>query len=148
MRALIQRVNSAEVHIKGTSKSKINEGLLILLGIHSEDTELDIQKLVRKVINLRIFSDENGKMNRSIQDMDGDILLISQFTLYGNIKKGNRPSFIDAAKPDIAIPLYQKCIESFNTELGKPIGSGEFGADMQVTLTNNGPVTIWYDSRD
>ena len=148
MRALIQRVSKAEVVIDGSVKSSINQGLLIFLGIRGDDSDMDIQKLVNKVINMRIFADKNDKMNESVLHSKGEILLISQFTLYGNVKKGNRPSFIEAAKPEIAIPLYEKCITAFENALEKSIGTGTFGADMQVNLTNQGPVTIWYDTRD
>jgi len=146
MRALIQRVSCAEVVIDGIIKSRIDAGLLVLLGIHAEDSEDDIIKLVHKVCNLRILSDKNDKMNLSLKDVDGNLLLISQFTLYGNAKKGNRPSFIAAAKPETAIPIYEKCIVAFEEELGKTIKTGTFGADMKVSLTNDGPVTIWFDT--
>jgi D-tyrosyl-tRNA(Tyr) deacylase len=148
MRAIIQRVSKAEVVIDGLLKSSIKQGLLIFLGIKEDDSEIDIQKLVSKVINMRIFADQDDKMNQSVLDCKGEILLISQFTLYGNVKKGNRPSFIEAAKPEIAKPVYEKCIASFENAMGKSISTGTFGADMQVTLTNDGPVTIWYDTLD
>lgn len=148
MIAVIQRVTEASVKIEGTVKSKITEGLMILLGIEEADSLEDISWLSKKIVNLRIFADENGVMNKSVLEIKGDILLISQFTLHASTKKGNRPSYIKAAKPDIAIPLYEKMISSLESELGKPIGTGEFGADMKVGLINDGPVTIVIDSQN
>ncbi len=147
MRILIQRVTKASVTINVKEKRSIKNGLVILLGIEEEDTEDDIDYLIRKTINLRIFDDENGVMNRSVIDINGDILAISQFTLHASTKKGNRPSYIKAAKPDIAIPLYDRFIEKLEAEFGKTVTTGEFGADMQVELINDGPVTIWIDSK-
>ena len=148
MIAVIQRVSEASVTIEQQVKGAIDTGLLVLLGIASEDNEEDIEWLVKKVINLRIFGDEEGKMNLSLNDVQGDILLISQFTLHASTKKGNRPSYIKAAKPDIAIPLYEKFIKVMEQQLGKPIATGEFGADMKVRLLNDGPVTIMIDTRN
>lgn len=148
MRAVIQRVSNASVTIENKIQGKIEIGLLILLGIEETDTEKDIDWLVRKIIQLRIFSDENGKMNLSLQDVNGDILLISQFTLFASTKKGNRPSFIRSAKPAIAIPLYEQFIIETETQLNKKIQTGIFGADMKVELLNDGPVTIIIDSKN
>ena len=142
MRLLIQRVSHAEVEIKGEKKSGINEGLLLLVGIEEADEEEDIDFLCKKTINLRIFDDENGVMNRSVMDIGGDILVVSQFTLHASTKKGNRPSYLRAAKPDISIPLYEKFCETLTKMFGKPVQTGEFGADMKVHLVNDGPVTI------
>lgn len=147
MRVVIQRVSEAQVISDGLLTGKIQIGLVVLLGIHAEDTEKDIQWLVSKLTQMRIFSDEAGKMNLSVKDIQGEILLISQFTLYAQTKKGNRPSFIQAAHPTIAIPLYEKFIESIRQN-GIPIQTGVFGADMKLSLTNDGPVTITIDSRD
>ncbi len=146
MRLLIQRVSQAKVEIADITKGEIGKGLLVLLGIGTDDTQEDIDWLVKKLIQLRIFSDEEGKMNLSIQDIDGEILLISQFTLFANTKKGNRPSYIQAAPPPKAIPLYEDFINRLQQVLGKSIATGEFGAAMQVSLCNDGPVTIWIDS--
>lgn len=148
MIAVIQRVSEASVKINGDIKGEIGKGLLVLLGIEGEDGEEDIQWLTRKIVNMRIFEDENEVMNRSLLDEDGDLLLISQFTLHASTKKGNRPSYIKAAKPDIAIPLYEKFIQQMEQEAGKPIATGEFGADMKVSLVNDGPVTIIVDTKD
>lgn len=148
MIAVIQRVSVASVSIDNHIKGQIAIGLLILLGIGQEDTTEDIEWLSSKIINLRIFGDEEGKMNRSLQEVNGDILLISQFTLHANTKKGNRPSFIEAAKPEIAIPLYEQTIKNLEDKLGKKIQTGGFGADMKVTLTNDGPVTIIIDTKN
>lgn len=148
MIAVIQRVSEASVTIEQQVKGAIDTGLLVLLGIASEDNEEDIEWLVKKIINLRIFGDEEGKMNLSLNDVQGDILLISQFTLHASTKKGNRPSYIKAAKPDIAIPLYEEFIKVMEQQLGKPIATGEFGADMKVRLLNDGPVTIMIDTRN
>ncbi|HMV13880.1 MAG TPA: D-aminoacyl-tRNA deacylase [Chitinophagales bacterium] len=148
MRVVIQRVANASVSIEGIEKGKINTGLLIFLGIEEQDDAADIAYLVKKIIPLRIFSDEAEKMNLSIQDIHGDILLISQFTLHASTKKGNRPSFIRAAKPASAIPLYEQFIKEMELQLGKKICTGIFGADMKITLLNDGPVTIIIDSKN
>lgn len=148
MRILIQRVSEASVTINKQLKSQINSGLLILVGIENADNEEDIDFMCKKTINLRIFDDENGVMNKSVLETDGEILVVSQFTLHASTKKGNRPSYIYAAKPDIAIPMYEKFCAKLSELLGKPVQTGEFGADMQVTLINNGPVTIWIDSKN
>ena len=148
MRAVLQRVSHASVTIEGKRKSEINKGLLILLGVENEDSEEDIRWLTSKIARMRIFNDENGVMNHSLQDMDGDAIVVSQFTLHASTKKGNRPSYIKAAKPDVAIPLYEQFIKIFEAELGKPVGTGEFGADMKVELLNDGPVTIILDSKN
>ena len=148
MRAVIQRVSNASVTINGKIHSKINDGLLVLLGIEDADTKEDIEWLSGKIVNLRIFNDENGVMNVSIKDMNADILLISQFTLQASTKKGNRPSYIKASKPAIAVPLYQKMIQQLSNDLGKSIETGEFGADMKVELLNDGPVTIVMDTKN
>ncbi|MBP6323544.1 MAG: D-tyrosyl-tRNA(Tyr) deacylase [Chitinophagales bacterium] len=148
MRAVIQRVSRASVTIDGNIKSQIKTGLLVLLGIEENDTEKDIEWLVKKIIQLRIFSDADDKINLSVQDINGDILVISQFTLFASTKKGNRPSFLRSAKPDIAIPLYEQFIGETEKQFGKKIFTGEFGADMKVELLNDGPVTIIIDSRN
>jgi D-tyrosyl-tRNA(Tyr) deacylase len=148
MRAVIQRVSRASVTIDGNIKSEIKAGLLVLLGIEENDTEKDIEWLVKKIIQLRIFSDADDKMNLSVQDINGAILVISQFTLYASTKKGNRPSFLRSAKPDIAISLYGQFIGETEKQFGKKIHTGEFGADMKVELLNDGPVTIIIDSRN
>lgn len=147
MRVVIQRVKHSSVTIDGQVKSQIGQGFMILLGIGEEDTKEDIDYLVKKVVNLRVFDDENGVMNRSILDIKGEILLISQFTLMASTKKGNRPSYIRAAGHDISIPLYNSFAEELETALGQKIGTGEFGADMKVDLLNDGPVTIIIDSK-
>lgn len=148
MRLLIQRVKNASVTIQNEKKSAIKEGLLVFLGIENGDNENDIAYLTQKLINLRIFDDENGVMNLSVKDVEGEILVVSQFTLHARTRKGNRPSYVDAAKPEIAIPLYQKFCEQVEELFQKPIQTGEFGADMQVELINDGPVTIWIDSKE
>jgi len=148
MIAVIQRVTEASVTIQGTCKGKIDKGFLILLGIRHDDTEEDVEWLASKIINMRIFSDAEDKMNLSLADVGGNILLISQFTLYASTKKGNRPSFTDAAKPPLAIPLYESMIKNLTQKLGKDIATGEFGADMKVSLLNDGPVTIIVDSKN
>ena len=148
MRAVIQRVTHADVHIGGKIKSSIGSGLLVLLGIEDSDHEEDINWLSNKIVNLRIFNDANGVMNISVIESGGDILLVSQFTLHASTKKGNRPSYIRASKPDIAIPIYDKMIRQLEQHLGKKIYTGEFGADMQVTLLNDGPVTIVIDTKN
>jgi D-tyrosyl-tRNA(Tyr) deacylase len=148
MRVLIQRVSNASVTIENLIHSEINEGLLILLGIEELDSQEDINWLVKKITQLRIFSDQDGKMNLSVIDKNGEILVVSQFTLFASTKKGNRPSFINSAKPDIAIPLYELFIQSLKIVLEKEIKTGIFGSDMKVALTNDGPVTIWLDSKN
>lgn len=148
MRIVIQRVSEASVSIKGTKKSAIQQGFLILLGIGEDDTEDDIEWLVKKVVNLRVFDDEQGVMNKSILDINGEILVVSQFTLMASYKKGNRPSYIHAAGHEISIPLYQLFCKRLSTQLGKEVGTGEFGADMQVKLVNDGPVTICMDTKN
>ena len=148
MRIVIQRVSHASVTINGVCKSAIKEGFMILVGIEEADTQEDANWLCRKVVNLRVFDDEAGVMNKSILDIDGNILVISQFTLHASYKKGNRPSYIYAAKPDIAIPMYKYFCQTLSKELGKEVGTGEFGADMKVELLNNGPVTICMDSKN
>jgi len=148
MRAVIQRVNSASVEVDKKIISKINQGLLIFLGIHFSDSEKDLDWLVKKIVGLRIFSDENEKMNLSISDVDGEILIISQFTLFASTKKGNRPSFLLAAKPEKAIPLYQLFIDKMEKETSKKIATGIFGADLKILLENDGPVTIIIDSQN
>ena len=147
MRVVIQRVSEASVTINDAIEGKINTGFMILLGIGHEDSNEDIEWLTQKITNLRVFSDEEGKMNLSILDIKGEILLISQFTLFASIKKGNRPSFIQSAKPEIAIPLYEKFIESLK-DFGISVSTGIFSADMKVSLTNDGPVTIIIDSKN
>jgi D-aminoacyl-tRNA deacylase len=148
MRLVIQRVSEAAVQIDGQVNGAIGPGLLLLAGIAPDDTEEDLQWLSRKTVQLRIFGDEANKMNRSLQDTGGDILLISQFTLHASTKKGNRPSYTGAAPPEIAIPLYEKFISILEADLGKPIHTGIFGADMKVSLVNDGPVTIQIDSKN
>ncbi len=148
MIAVIQRVSESSVKIDGKIKSQIGTGLMILVGIEEADNQEDIEWLSKKIVNLRIFPDENGVMNRSVLEVGGEILLISQFTLHASTKKGNRPSYIKAAKPDIAIPMYEKMIQALESELGKSIGTGEFGADMKVSLINDGPVTIVMDTKN
>lgn len=148
MKVVIQRVSKASVTIENKKVASIAQGLLILLGIVNEDTQEDIQWLSRKITNLRIFEDEHGVMNRSLLDIDGDAIVVSQFTLHASTKKGNRPSYIKAAKPDIAIPLYEKFIKQLEDDLSRKIHTGQFGADMQVELINDGPVTITIDSKN
>ncbi len=148
MRIIIQRVSEASVTINGVVKSSIKKGYLVLAGFEELDTTEDIEWTANKLVNLRIFDDENDNMNLSIKEVGGDIIIVSQFTLYALTRKGNRPSFIKAAKPDIAIPLYEKLVQQVSTALGKPVGTGEFGADMQVALINDGPVTIQIDSKN
>lgn len=147
MRVLIQRVSDASVAIGGEIKGKIGRGFLLLVGIGENDDHSDIDWLVQKIVNMRIFSDEEGKMNRSIQDISGSLLVISQFTLHASTKKGNRPSFIDAARPEHAIPLYEMFVDKLK-EVKLTVETGVFGADMQVALVNDGPVTILLDSKD
>lgn len=148
MRIVLQRVKNAEVTVQGTSKGAIGQGILLFVGIVEDDTEEDIEWASKKLSSLRIFSDEEGKMNHSIQDVDGSFLAISQFTLHAKTKKGNRPSFTRAAHPDIAIPLYEKFIKVLGAVSGRPVETGEFGEDMQVSLLNDGPVTIIIDTKD
>lgn len=147
MRTVIQRVSHASVIIDGKINGQISKGLLILLGIEDTDTDEDIQWLSSKIVNMRIFDDVDGVMNLSVKDTGGEILLISQFTLHASTKKGNRPSYIKASKPDVAIPLYEKMIAQLTADLGKTIATGIFGADMKVELLNDGPVTIVVDSK-
>jgi D-tyrosyl-tRNA(Tyr) deacylase len=147
MRLVIQRVTHASVTIEGALKSKIRKGLLILVGIEDADTDTDVNWLAQKVVNLRIFDDENGVMNRSVMDVEGEILIVSQFTLHAMTAKGNRPSYIRASKPDFAIPMYEKFCAKVSELLGKEVGMGQFGADMKVELLNDGPVTILIDSQ-
>lgn len=148
MRVVIQRVSKASVTINNSIKSAIGKGLLILVGIEETDTPEDAEWLCKKTVNMRIFDDENGVMNKSVLDIGGEIIVVSQFTLMASTKKGNRPSYIRAAKHEISIPLYNKFCEIMENELGKPIGTGEFGADMKVELLNDGPVTIIMDSKN
>ena len=145
MRAVIQRVKEAEVKISGKTVGKIGKGLLVLLAVHQDDTEDKIERLATKIINLRIFADKDDKMNLSIKDVGGEILVVSQFTLYGDISKGNRPSFIESAKPDKAVPYYEKFVEKIKVS-GLKTATGEFGAMMEVSLINDGPVTIIIDT--
>ncbi|WP_321347954.1 D-aminoacyl-tRNA deacylase [uncultured Draconibacterium sp.] len=147
MRVVIQKVKKASVTVEGEKISAIKNGLLILVGIENEDTQEDIDYLVKKSTQLRVFDDENGVMNHSVIDVDGDIIVVSQFTLQANTKKGNRPSYIRAAKPDISIPMYEKFVAAMETALAKKIGTGKFGAMMDVELINDGPVTIIIDSK-
>jgi D-aminoacyl-tRNA deacylase len=147
MRAVIQRVAEAKVSIAGAVKGAIQSGLLVLLAVEEADTNEDIEWLSGKIVRLRVFDDEDGVMNRSVQETQGGILLVSQFTLFASTKKGNRPSYSRSARPEIAVPLYQQFIQELAQNLGKPIETGEFGADMQVSLTNDGPVTIIIDSK-
>ncbi|MHA7942020.1 D-aminoacyl-tRNA deacylase [Formosa sp. 3Alg 14/1] len=148
MKAVIQRVSQASVTIAGNKVANISNGLLVLLGIVAEDTQEDIVWLSKKIANLRIFEDEAGVMNTSLITSEGDAIVVSQFTLYASTKKGNRPSYIKAAKPDIAIPLYEAFVGQLETDLGKSVQTGEFGADMKVELINDGPVTIIIDSKN
>ena len=147
MRVVIQRTRKASVTIHGAVKSAIGQGLLVLVGFEAEDTEDDIAWITRKLLGLRIFDDEEGVMNRSVMDIGGEVLIVSQFTLHALTAKGNRPSYIRAAGHEIAVPLYEKFLAAVASGLGKPVGSGEFGADMQVELLNDGPVTICIDSK-
>ncbi len=148
MRAVIQRTQRASVTIDGVCKSKIRKGLLVLIGVEEQDNEEDIAWLTKKIVNLRIFDDENGVMNKSVKDVDGEILAISQFTLFASTKKGNRPSYLRAGKHEITVPLYNKFCQTLEQELGKTIGTGEFGAYMEVELINDGPVTICIDTKN
>ena len=148
MRVVVQRVSQSNVKVSGEIIGEINEGLMILVSFVDEDNDTDLGWMTKKIINLRIFNDDEGKMNRSVQDIGGDILLISQFTLHGSTKKGNRPSFIKAAKPDFANVMYERFIKVLEQSLGKEIQTGEFGGDMKVSLVNDGPTTIIIDSKD
>ncbi len=148
MIAIIQRVSEASVKIEGVIKGEIQAGFLVLLGITHTDTQEDVEWISKKIVGMRIFSDEDAKMNLDLATIGGNILLISQFTLHSSTKKGNRPSFIEAARPEIAIPLYKKMIHQLEKDLGKTIQTGEFGADMKVSLVNDGPVTIILDSKN
>jgi D-tyrosyl-tRNA(Tyr) deacylase len=148
MRVLIQRVSQSSVNIDNAIHSKIGRGLLVLLGIEDADTDADIDFLTSKIVHLRIFDDENGVMNRSVSDVDGEIMLVSQFTLHASTKKGNRPSYIRASKPGFAVPMYEKFCQMLESKLGKSVQTGVFGADMQIALINDGPVTIWMDSKE
>ena len=148
MRAVIQRVSKASVTIEGAVKSAIGKGFLVLIGICDEDTLEDVEWLVKKIANLRVFDDENAVMNRSILDMEGEILVISQFTLFASYKKGNRPSWFRAASHEHSIPLYEAFCQQLSEAIGKPVGTGEFGADMKVELLNDGPVTICMDTKN
>jgi D-tyrosyl-tRNA(Tyr) deacylase len=148
MRAVIQRVTQANVVINNSIRSAISEGLLILVGIEDTDSKEDIIWLSSKIVNLRIFNDAAGVMNESVKEQGGDILAVSQFTLHASTKKGNRPSYIRASKPPVAIPLYEQFVQQLQTDLGKPVYTGEFGADMKVSLLNDGPVTIVIDTKN
>ena len=148
MKVVLQRVSQASVTIDNQTVAKIEQGLLVLVGIVEEDAQEDINWLVNKIMNCRIFSDENGVMNKSVKDIDGDVIVVSQFTLHASTKKGNRPSYIKAAKPDVAIPLYESFIKTCEADLQKPIQTGKFGADMKVALVNDGPVTILMDTKN
>jgi len=147
MRAVIQRVSEARVTIGGNVNGAIQHGLVVLLAVEEADTAEDIEWLSGKIVRLRVFNDENGVMNRSVQEVQGGILLVSQFTLFASTKKGNRPSYSRSARPEIAVPLYQQFIEKIGQDLGRPVQTGEFGAHMLVSLTNDGPVTIIIDSK-
>jgi D-aminoacyl-tRNA deacylase len=148
MLAVVQRVNQANVTIENKIFSEIGHGLLILLGVGHEDTEEDVMWLSSKIANLRIFSDTEGKMNLSVKDIDGEVLVVSQFTLFASTKKGNRPSFTEAAKPELAIPMYEHFVAKMDLELNKKVQTGQFAADMKVTLLNDGPVTILIDTKN
>ncbi|RRJ91131.1 D-aminoacyl-tRNA deacylase [Flavobacterium macacae] len=148
MKAVIQRVSQASVTINGEKVSEISKGLLVLIGIEDADAQEDIQWLSSKIVNLRIFGDDNEVMNLSVKDCDGDIIVVSQFTLQASTKKGNRPSYIKASKPEIAIPIYENFVRQMQLDLGKKIQTGEFGADMKVSLLNDGPVTIIIDTKN
>jgi D-tyrosyl-tRNA(Tyr) deacylase len=148
LKAVLQRVSSASVTISGKIVAQIDNGLLVLVGIEDADTQEDIYWICQKIVNLRIFADENNVMNLSVKDIQGGIIVVSQFTLHANTKKGNRPSYIKASKPEIAIPLYENFVQQMELELGKKIQTGKFGADMKVALVNDGPVTIIIDSKN
>lgn len=147
MKAVLQRVSQASVTINNQTVAQIEQGLLVLVGIVEEDTQEDINWLVNKIVNCRIFTDKNGVMNKSVKEIDGDVIVVSQFTLHASTKKGNRPSYIKAAKPDVAIPLYESFVKTCKKDLNKPIQTGDFGADMKVALVNDGPVTIIIDTK-
>lgn len=147
MKVVLQRVSNANVSISNRITGKIGHGFVILLGIENDDTQEDIAWLVKKILSMRVFADEEGKMNRSIMDVDGDCLVVSQFTLHASTRKGNRPSFIKAARPELAIPLYEQFIALMESAMGRFVATGEFGGDMQVALINDGPVTITMDSK-
>lgn len=147
MRAVIQRVSEAAVRIKGSVKGAIGQGMLVLLGVAPEDTQEDVEWLAGKVARMRIFSDAEGLMNLGLEDIDGEVLVVSQFTLFASTKKGNRPGYSAAALPEIAVPLYESFVKTLSGLLGKPVSTGEFGADMQILLVNDGPVTILVDTR-
>ena len=148
MRTLIQRVQHTSVTIDGQLKSQIGKGLLVLVGIEDRDTQEDIEWLCKKIANLRIFDDENGVMNRSVTETEGEVMVVSQFTLHASTKKGNRPSYIHASKPDFAIPMYESFCAEMGLQIGKNVATGEFGADMKIELLNDGPVTILIDSQN
>ena len=148
MRTVIQRVQHASVTINGALKSKIGKGLLVLVGIEDRDTPHDVEWLCKKICQMRIFDDENGVMNKSVVDVDGEILVVSQFTLQASVKKGNRPSYIKASRPEFAIPMYESFCAEMGVQLGKEVQTGTFGADMKVDLLNDGPVTIWVDTHN
>ena len=148
MRVVVQRVSEASVSIEGQIYSQIQQGMLILLGIENKDSQEDIDWLCKKIANLRIFSDENGQMNKSVLDIKGQVLVVSQFTLHAKTKKGNRPSFIEAARPEIAIPLYETFVKRLTLDIQSQVMTGQFGADMHVSLCNDGPVTILIDSKN
>jgi D-aminoacyl-tRNA deacylase len=148
MRAIIQRVSQASVTVDNKITGSIKDGLLVLLGIEDADTDHDIKKLSSKIVNLRIFNDQQGLMNLSVKEVNGNILLVSQFTLFADTKKGNRPSYIRASKPPIAIPMYEKMIETMSSDLGRKVETGIFGADMKVALVNDGPVSIFIDTKE
>jgi D-tyrosyl-tRNA(Tyr) deacylase len=147
MRAVVQRVASASVTIVGQTRSAIQTGLLVLLGIEEADTAEDIEWLSGKIVRMRVFPDDQGVMNRNVQEVGGDVLVVSQFTLLASTKKGNRPSYIRAARPEVAVPLYEAFVRRLSEDLGKPVQTGEFGADMQVALVNDGPVTLLLDTK-
>jgi len=148
MRAILQRVTQASVTINNEAVANIDDGLLVLLGIENEDTQEDIDWLTNKIAKMRIFSDDNGLMNKSVQDINGEILVVSQFTLFASTKKGNRPGFTRSAKPEISIPLYESFVKNIQSLIQKPIKTGVFGANMQVSLVNDGPVTIMVDTKN
>ena len=148
MRTVIQRVQHCSVTIDGQLKSNIGNGMLVLVGIEDRDTQEDIEWLCKKIANLRIFDDENGVMNRSVTETEGEVMVVSQFTLHASTKKGNRPSYIHASKPDVAIPMYEAFCAEMGLQIGKEVQTGTFGADMKVELVNDGPVTIWIDSQN
>ena len=148
MRAVLQRVTHASVSIEGAVKSSIGNGYLVLLGCENADTEEDIQWLAKKICNLRVFDDENGVMNKSVMDVEGEILVVSQFTLWASYKKGNRPSYLRAGSHEVTVPLYERFLAVLSEQLGKPVAAGEFGAEMKVELLNDGPVTICMDTKN